>query len=137
MNNLSMALRDVVLTGFLLAGLSSGAVRADVPPQPPVLQELIPTLLPHLVNVSFFRVEKDANGVLTQVSKGVGSGYVVDASGLIVTNRHVVDEGNQYFVVFADQLQLRAELIYRSPDIDLAVSAGLPAEASGSGEMGG
>ncbi len=110
-------LRSLVCAGVLL--FASVPARADLPPAG--LQDLIPTLLPHVVNVSFFRVEKDASGQLVPVSKGVGSGYVVDASGIIFTNRHVTDEGNEYFVVFADQLQLRAELIYRSPDIDLAV----------------
>jgi serine protease Do len=92
---------------------------AGLPPDS--LPELIPTLLPHVVNIAFYRVERKANGELIPAGKGLGSGYVVDAKGVIATNRHVTDGGNEYYVTFSNNLQLRATLIYRSPDIDLAL----------------
>lgn len=78
---------------------------------PKDLPELIPTLLPHLVNISFYRLEKQPDGEMVPVVKGVGSGYVVDAGGLIATNRHVTVEGNEFFVVVSDNSQLKADLI--------------------------
>ena len=88
---------------------------------PEALPELIPRLLPHVVNITFSNIKQQANGQLTQSGKGLGSGYVVDARGIIVTNRHVTDGGNEYFVTFSNGSQLKARLVYRSPDIDLAL----------------
>jgi S1-C subfamily serine protease len=88
---------------------------------PEALPELIPRLLPHVVNITFSNIKQQASGQLTQSGKGLGSGYVVDARGIIVTNRHVTDGGNEYFVTFSNGSQLKARLVYRSPDIDLAL----------------
>jgi serine protease Do len=108
----------VVLTTALLAGCSP----ATVPHAPePALADLVEDLLPHVVNISYFNVKKGPDGVLKRVGKGLGSGYVVDPSGIIVTNRHVTDGGNEFYVTFSTNLQLKATLIYRSPDIDMAL----------------
>lgn len=62
---------------------------------------------------------------------GSGSGFVYDSSGHIVTNNHVVTEGNRYEVQFADGTLQRGELIGRDIDSDLAVLRveALPASA--------
>ena len=110
----------------LVMAFGGSARAAD---QVPVgLTALIPTLLPHVVNIAFYRLELEPDGALVPSNKGLGSGYVVDARGIIATNRHVTDGGNVYFVTFANGLQLRATLIYRSPDIDMALLQVTPAE---------
>jgi serine protease Do len=50
-----------------------------------------------------------------------GSGYVVDPSGIIITNRHVTDDARYLYVTLHDGMRLNAALMYRSPDIDLAI----------------
>jgi serine protease Do len=50
---------------------------------------------------------------------GAGSGVVWDARGLIVTNAHVVSSRNAT-VVFADGRRVRAALVGRDPERDLA-----------------
>ena len=51
----------------------------------------------------------------------MGSGFVVDASGLIVTNNHVVEGAETIEVHFSDDTVLKAELVGRDPKTDLAV----------------
>jgi serine protease Do len=54
-------------------------------------------------------------------SQGVGSGFVWDGEGHIVTNNHVVDGAEKIEVVFADGTTVEAELVGTDPDSDLAV----------------
>ena len=51
----------------------------------------------------------------------MGSGFVVDASGLIVTNNHVVEGAETIEVHFQDSTILKAELVGRDPKTDIAV----------------
>ena len=51
----------------------------------------------------------------------MGSGFVVDASGIIVTNNHVVEGAETIEVHFHDDTMLKAELVGRDPKTDLAV----------------
>ena len=51
----------------------------------------------------------------------MGSGFVIDASGLIVTNNHVVEGAETIEVHFQDSTILKAELVGRDPKTDLAV----------------
>ncbi|MGW8251778.1 MAG: S1C family serine protease, partial [Anaerolineales bacterium] len=54
-------------------------------------------------------------------SQGVGSGFVWDKEGHIVTNNHVVDGAEKIEVVFADGTTFEAKLVGTDPDSDLAV----------------
>jgi serine protease Do len=51
----------------------------------------------------------------------MGSGFVVDATGLIVTNNHVVEGASSIEVHFQDSTILKAELVGRDPKTDIAV----------------
>ncbi len=53
--------------------------------------------------------------------EGAGSGVVVSTDGLILTNNHVVEGANQLAVTFADQEEVKAEIVGRDPRTDLAV----------------
>lgn len=59
---------------------------------------------------------------------GTGSGFVIDQTGNIVTNNHVVADGGEYEVVFASGERSRATLRGTDVDSDLAViqAASLP-----------
>jgi serine protease Do len=56
-----------------------------------------------------------------QFAQALGSGFVWDDQGHIVTNNHVVDGASKIEVTFADGKVLDAKLIGRDPDSDLAV----------------
>ena len=56
-----------------------------------------------------------------QYGQGLGSGFVWDKTGHIVTNNHVVSGANKIEVTFADGNSYSAELVGTDPDSDLAV----------------
>jgi serine protease Do len=51
----------------------------------------------------------------------MGSGFVIESSGLIVTNNHVIEDADEIEVHFQDNTRLKAELVGRDPKTDLAV----------------
>jgi serine protease Do len=51
----------------------------------------------------------------------LGSGFVIDAAGLVVTNNHVVAEADEVTVVFNDGSRLKAEIVGRDQKTDLAL----------------
>ena len=53
--------------------------------------------------------------------QGMGSGVIVNPDGYIVTNNHVVAEGDEIQVVLGDQRKFEAELIGTDPKTDLAI----------------
>lgn len=56
-----------------------------------------------------------------QAVEGLGSGVLVDASGTIVTNEHVIRGAAEIHVILADGRQLNAEVIGSDADNDIAV----------------
>ena len=57
----------------------------------------------------------------TPRSEGVGSGFIVDASGLIVTSHHVVKGADAVTVTLQDGRKLEAEVVGVDPKTDLAL----------------
>jgi S1-C subfamily serine protease len=58
----------------------------------------------------------------TEIESGVGSGFVWDKAGHIITNFHVVDGGSSFLIVFKDdKKQYRAKLVGADPIKDIAV----------------
>jgi len=55
------------------------------------------------------------------VPQGSGSGFVWDDEGHIVTNFHVIDEGDKFMVSLPNQKQVEAKLVGRDPRKDIAV----------------
>ena len=51
----------------------------------------------------------------------LGSGFVVDAEGYVVTNNHVIAEADEIQVVFSDERTFEAELVGRDSKTDLAL----------------
>jgi serine protease Do len=52
---------------------------------------------------------------------GLGSGFIVDKSGIIVTNNHVIEGADEITVIMHDQTEFKANLLGRDPKADLAV----------------
>lgn len=50
-----------------------------------------------------------------------GSGFIISTDGYIVTNNHVIEDGNSILVAFADGLELKAELTGADPSTDIAI----------------
>ncbi|MBI5263936.1 MAG: DegQ family serine endoprotease [Bradyrhizobium sp.] len=60
-------------------------------------------------------------GQSEQVQRSLGSGVIVDASGLVVTNVHVIEGADQVKVSLADKREFEAEIVLKDPRTDLAV----------------
>jgi Do/DeqQ family serine protease len=56
-----------------------------------------------------------------QVQRSLGSGVIVDADGLVVTNNHVIDGMSEVKVALADKREFEATILLRDPRTDLAV----------------
>jgi Do/DeqQ family serine protease len=56
-----------------------------------------------------------------QVQRSLGSGVVVDPSGLVVTNHHVIEGADQIKVSLADKREFEAEVVLDDQRSDLAV----------------
>ena len=56
-----------------------------------------------------------------QVQRALGSGVIVDASGLIMTNNHVIEGASEVKVALADKREFEAEVLLKDARTDLAV----------------
>jgi serine protease Do len=57
----------------------------------------------------------------SQRSSSLGSGFVIDPSGIVVTNNHVIKDANEIVVVFTDGTELKADVVGKDAKTDLAV----------------
>lgn len=56
-----------------------------------------------------------------RVQQSLGSGVIVDASGLIVTNNHVIAGGTEFTVALSDRREYEAKVVVADERTDLAV----------------
>jgi serine protease Do len=54
-------------------------------------------------------------------AQSLGSGFIVDASGIVVTNNHVIDGADEINVILQDNTTIRARLLGTDPRTDIAV----------------
>ena len=54
-------------------------------------------------------------------STSLGSGFIVDPSGYVVTNNHVIEDADEITVILHDDTNLKAKLIGRDKNTDLAL----------------
>ncbi|MGZ5967022.1 MAG: trypsin-like peptidase domain-containing protein [Polyangiales bacterium] len=79
---------------------------------------------PSVVNITAARADKVASmfgGDRVVERKALGSGFIVDPSGRVVTNAHVVEGADVVRVRLDDGRDLDADVIGRDPKLDLAV----------------
>ncbi|MCC6626232.1 MAG: trypsin-like peptidase domain-containing protein [Chloroflexi bacterium] len=67
---------------------------------------------------------------------GTGSGFVIDASGLILTNNHVIEGARSLSVALPDGRKFTAKVLGRSPENDIALLK-IDAPGGGTGDGGG
>lgn len=89
------------------------AIEKEIPPE---VLPFLPFGHPHL---DIPKEEIDARGM---VKIGGGSGFIVDESGIVLTNKHVVmDPKAEYTVITNDDKKYSAEVLARDPVDDVAI----------------
>lgn len=69
----------------------------------------------------FFGLEGQAGRPRERVGSSLGSGVIVDSSGIIVTNNHVIKNGTDIRVALADKREFAAKILLADERTDLAV----------------
>src|SRR5512141_969009 len=114
--------------GFQAGG--GGRVRAPVSPlgfagAPPSLAEVVARVNPAVVHVDVIEDGRsnvhqgiDDAPAIELPRRGEGSGFIVDPSGYILTNHHLVPGNGRIRVRLADKRELRANKIGSDPSTD-------------------
>lgn len=97
-----------------------GASTANMSDLQTTFEQVYENVNPSVVNIQVVENGPTQFGVQGTQS-GLGSGFVWDQQGHIVTNAHVVDGADQIGVTFADGRMVSAKLVGADPYSDLAV----------------
>ena len=83
--------------------------------------QVVDRVMPAVVTV--INEQQFDNGIFgqTEIEAGRGTGFIIDESGHIVTNEHVVRGGTGFEVILANGVSRPAELVGADPRSDLAV----------------
>jgi Do/DeqQ family serine protease len=76
---------------------------------------------PLLDDPIFRRFFGNPGGPREQIQRSLGSGVVIDPSGFVVTNNHVIEGADQVKVSLADKREFEAEIVLKDARSDLAV----------------
>lgn len=100
--------------------------------------DVVDRIKPAVVSIATSRNVLDFFGRVVE-EKGGGTGFIITADGLIVTNKHVVADKNATYTVFtSDGKNFEAEVVDRDPLNDLAIlsikASGLPTVNLGSSQ---
>src|ERR1700688_1298534 len=69
----------------------------------------------------FFKRRGGDNGGHSRKVSSLGSGFIIDASGIVVTNNHVIADADEVTVILNDGTRLKAEIVGRDTKVDLAL----------------
>jgi Do/DeqQ family serine protease len=139
-----MTLRRFALFGLVLVfgPLSAAAQDGRVVPSSPgqltlSYAPIVKRVAPAVVNVYAAKVVENRNSLLDdpifrrffgnpgapreQIQRSLGSGVVIDPSGFVVTNNHVIEGADQVKVSLADKREFEAEIVLKDARSDLAV----------------
>jgi len=138
---------QLILAVTVFVAVSLFAFSALAKAAPDSFADLAEKLSPAVVNISTTQIVKsERSGVLPQFPPGhpfedffkdfgdkgkkgnrerkatsLGSGFVIDEEGLVITNNHVIDGADEIFVIFQDGEKVSAELVGKDPKTDVAV----------------
>ncbi|MFO0675526.1 MAG: trypsin-like peptidase domain-containing protein [Polyangiaceae bacterium] len=81
---------------------------------------------PSVVTVNTVGEEVESHGILRgggrhRELKGLGTGFIVDKSGIIVTNNHVIEGAGSITITLSDEKQFPAKVVGTDPATDIAV----------------
>jgi len=122
------------------ASASSGVfIPAPPPPPPPIppaagipktFADLAAAADPAVVYVDTLQEQTGRSGAKRVLGRGLGSAFVFDPDGLILTNNHVIENASDIRVIFGKTRELKATVVGRDHLTDVAVlrvnAKGLP-----------
>jgi S1-C subfamily serine protease len=115
----SIALLPVV---FLLTALSRLASSQELSPEERRTIDIFRRARPSVVFITGVALRRDLFTLdVQQIPSGTGSGFVWDREGHVVTNFHVIQQGDAFSVTLADQSEWEARVAGAAPEKDLAV----------------
>jgi serine protease Do len=122
-------LKLVLLAAGLLTSLPLGIAAPSRAGEPDSFADVVAMVMPSVVNISVKgmgempMMDKEAKNVsyAPHIVDIVGSGSIVDPNGLIVTNRHVIDNAYEITVHFQDGTSANARLLGKGLGFDLAI----------------
>jgi serine protease Do len=106
------------------APIISQPVQVVAPPgaqAPNTFAELAAKADAAVVFVKTLQERRGITGRRQVVGEGVGSAFVYDPNGLILTNNHVIEGASEIYVVFGRKRQVKATIVGRDPRTDVAV----------------
>ncbi len=148
---LNRFLLTMIFTGTLVPIARATSDASPIPAAPYSFANLVEPLLPAVVNISTITLVRNNRSELgvspldvpfpkgstledffkefldriqpegARNSTAVGSGFIIDTEGHIVTNNHLVADADQIAVILNDNTELKATLIGRDRRTDIAV----------------
>jgi serine protease Do len=135
------------LFGFLLLVVMAMPTAVEARGAPDSFADLADGLLPAVVNISttqkvsgraedvpqfdfppgspfrdfFEQFQRKRREAPQRRGTSLGSGFIIDKTGYIVTNNHVIEGADQIMVVLHDERKFEAKLVGRDPKTDLAL----------------
>lgn len=143
----AQAFRSLVATAMIAGAVLAAGLPAEARTAPESFADLAQRLLPAVVNISttqtvegnagiempvvppgspyeeFFKEFLERNQPRQQKRKAtsLGSGFVIDLQGHVVTNNHVIQDAEEITVILHDETRLPAKVVGRDAKTDIAI----------------
>ena len=113
--------RMTIVAGLALAGIAVSPVEARSHPESRTgVPGMVARVLPSVVSITTRQIERDQFNQPVP-TRGLGSGFIIDRQGHVLTNNHVIDGAEEIKVALTDGRVFRAVLIGADGFTDLAV----------------
>ncbi len=109
---------------FWISLLIPASVCAFVPSETfaPIVSAVMPSVVTILTGSETIQIPDETTRVeQTLENRRIGSGFILDTDGHILTNNHVIGQSDYIYVEFADETILKAFVIGRDPQTDIAL----------------